>query len=151
MKKLTKNCRVLIADGARAFVFENIGDAINPRLELLTSIEAPAPPSRELGESRGGRVYASAGSNRSAMEVTDFHGMAEEAFIHKIADDFESARASGNFGDLIVVLPPKSLAHWREHQSAEISAITIAQIAKDYSKTPKAKLASLLVKELERE
>ncbi|MEK7660557.1 MAG: host attachment protein [Pseudomonadota bacterium] len=151
MKKLKKNCRVLIADGAKALIFENTGDASQPHLELLQSFDSPNPPSRELGEARGGRVYSSAGTNRSAMEVTDFHEMAEEAFIRELAQMLEADRAKSAFTSLIIAAPPKALSYWRAYQTDKLEAITIAQIAKDYTKNPSSELVALLVKELERE
>ena len=69
MNRLHNNARVLIADGARALVLRNDGDAVSLNLKLVKSYGQDNPPTHEQGADKPGRINDSLG-RRSAMEAT---------------------------------------------------------------------------------
>ena len=71
MKRLSNKCWVLVADGARALVLRNDGDAEYPNLKLVRTYGQENPATRKQGTDRPGRTHESVGSGRSAMEPPD--------------------------------------------------------------------------------
>src|SRR5205085_12458419 len=78
---------VVVADGGRALIMRNDGDAVSPRLTVLRKYGDHVPPTREQGSDKPGRTNASVGVNRSAMEQTDWHRQAEDSLMREVADD----------------------------------------------------------------
>ena len=66
-------------------------------------------PTRELGTDRPGRSYSSVGHGRSAVEQTDWHDQAEQAFLTELAQHLDAAVAAGKVKSLIMVAPPRAL------------------------------------------
>ncbi len=104
MKRLFPGTRVLVADGAKAMVFRNAGDAQAPNLKLEKSYGQDNPPTREQGTDKPGRTNDSLG-RRSSMETPDWHRVAEDRFIERIASDMAADLSAGAYEKLVVVAP----------------------------------------------
>jgi protein required for attachment to host cells len=131
--KIPAEAVVLVADGRKALVLSNRGDAKFPNLQLeWTSESAPNPPNHEQGRERPGRVRASVGQARSAVETADWHDRKEAAFVKETAANLEG-RARGR--KVIVIAPPRALADLRP-ALADISVDVIAEIAKELTNHP---------------
>src|SRR5258708_40109395 len=72
---------VVVCDGAKAIVLENIGDPTYPDLRMREAQEQPDRRTREIGTDAPGRAINSVGSIRSAVEQTDFHDESERTFL----------------------------------------------------------------------
>src|SRR5205085_10656373 len=86
---------VVVCDGAKALVLENIGDAKFPNLKTKEVHEQPDQKTHELGTDAPGRSMSSVGSARSALEQTDWHDQEEQRFLQKLAGRLDAALASG--------------------------------------------------------
>ena len=87
---------VLIADAARARVFEARGRGHGLTNVLDMRLDAELAPSRELGTDRPGRSFESVGSTRHAMESpSDPHREQKRQFARRIAAAVEVS-ASGS-------------------------------------------------------
>jgi len=148
MMRLAHHIRVLVADGAHALVFRNDGDAQAPNLKLVRGYEQDNPATRDQGSDRPGRTNDSMG-RRSAMETTDWHRIAEDRFIQRVADDMERDLTNGEFEKLIVAVPPIALGEFRKATSAAVSKSTILEIDKDLTKHPVPEIEKLVMKALE--
>src|SRR5438132_1054534 len=73
IKRSSNKSWVLVADGARALVLRNDGDAEYPNLKLVRTYGQENPATRKQGTDKPGRTHESVGSGRSAMEPTDWH------------------------------------------------------------------------------
>ena len=73
MSKVVHGTWVVVADGQKALMFRNKGDALHIDLGLMWEVEHKNPPSRELGSDRPTRVHQSVGPGRSAAATTDWH------------------------------------------------------------------------------
>ena len=62
---------VIVGDGKKALVLENIGDEKFLNLKTREVHEHPDLKTRELGTDAPGRAFNSVGAGRSAMEPTD--------------------------------------------------------------------------------
>jgi protein required for attachment to host cells len=148
MKRLMQKARVLVADGAHALVLRNDGDAVNPNLKLVRSYEQENPPARDQGTDKPGRSNDALG-RRSAMEITDFHRLAEERFVQNVASDMAKDLAAGEFEKIVVAAPPVALGEYRKAAGAALAKATILEIDKDLTRHPVGEIEKVIVKALD--
>jgi len=139
-KTLEHNTWVLICDGGKAILAENAGDALAPNLEVRETFEQPDPPTRELGTDKPGRKFAGVGEARSATEPTDFHALAEEDFLRKIATRLERNVGERHIEKLIVVAPPRAIGILRREFAPAVKNVLSHEVEKDYVHMPMAEV-----------
>ena len=127
---------VVVCDGAKALILENVGDATFPNLKTREVHEQSDARTREIGTDAPGRAYNSVGSARSAMEQTDFHDQAEQRFLCDLAKRLGAAVLSGEAKALILVAPPRALGVLRQAASEHLRGAIRAEVDKDYVKLP---------------
>jgi protein required for attachment to host cells len=127
---------VVVCDGAKALVLENIGDAKFPNLKTRDVHEYKAPTTRDLGSAEPGRSHTSLGHGRSAVTQTDWHDQAEQTFLTELAQRLETAVTSHQVKSLIVVAPPRALGMIRHAYGHALRAAVRAELDKDLVKMP---------------
>ena len=127
---------VIVCDGAKALVLENVGDAKFPNLKMRDVYEHKALATHELGSDAPGRSHSSIGHGRSSVEQTDWHDQAEQTFLTDLAHKLDVAVASHQVKSLIVVAPPRALGMIRAHYSHAVRAAVRAELDKDFVKMP---------------
>ncbi len=127
---------VVVCDGAKALVLENIGDEKFPNLKTREVYEQPDPKTHDLGTDAPGRAFSSVGPGRSAMEQTDWHDQEEHRFLHKLAGHLDAAVNAGKAKSLIVIAPPRALGVLRQAYSHNLRTALRAEIDKDFVKLP---------------
>lgn len=127
---------VVVCDGAKALVFENIGDATLPNLKTLDVFDQKDLPTREQGTDEPGRTFSSVGSGRSSYQQTDWHSRSEEAFLTHLAQRLDAAVSTGKTKSLILVAPPRALGIIRPAYSLALKNAVRAEIDKDLVKLP---------------
>ncbi len=127
---------VVVCDGAKALVLENIGDAKFPNLRARDVHEHKALATHELGASAPGRSHSSVGHGRSAVAQTDWHDQAEQTFLTELAQRLDVAVTSHQVRSLIVVAPPRALGMIRSAYSRAVRAAVRAELDKDFVKMP---------------
>ena len=132
---------VVVADGARALILENVGDRIFPDLRTKENYRQPDPKSRELGTDKPGRAFSSVGSVRSAMEEADRHDQEEQRFLAQLATRLDKAILAGETKSLTVVAPPRALGVLRKAYSSHVRQALKGEIEKDYVKMPVDEIA----------
>lgn len=142
--KLAEGEWVVVADGAKALLLENIGDAKFPNLKTLSVRQHEDLLTSEQGAERPGRVHASAGTARSAVEQTDWHERAEEQFLQALVADLVAHAEQGKIHALTIVAPPRALGVMRPHYSEKLKAILKNEVAHDYVKKPVHEIEKLL-------
>jgi protein required for attachment to host cells len=148
MKHLSEDTRVLVADGAYALVLRNDGDGRFPNLRLERAYEQDNPATRDQGSDRPGRMNDSLG-RISAMETTDWHKVAEDRFVQRIADDMAKDLSAGEFRELVLAAPPEALGEFRKAATSDLTDATIMEIDKDLTNHPIDKIEKIIVKALE--
>jgi protein required for attachment to host cells len=134
--KLPEGAWVVVCDGRKALILENIGDADYPDLRMRDVDKQEHPSTSELGTDRPGRSHQSVGSHRSAMEETDLHDQAEEAFLADLVHRLDAALLSKEAKDLVIVAPPRALGALRKAYSDHIRSALVAEIDKDLTTMP---------------
>ena len=122
---------VLVGDGTRAIFFRNRGSIQKPNLVVERVLQQEDPPTHEQGTDRPGRVHASLGAQRSAVEDTDWHRLAEDRFAVVIADALYRLAHANHFQRLIVVAPPKALGTLRKQFHKEVQERLAAEVPKE--------------------
>jgi protein required for attachment to host cells len=125
---------VVVADGAKALVLENVGDAKFPNLQAKEVHDQPDPKTSEMGTDKPGRSFSSAGAGRSAMEQTDWHDQEEHHFLARLAARLDKAVLAGETPSLIVVAPPRAIGMLRKEFSPQVRRAIKAEVEKDYLK-----------------
>ena len=127
---------VVVCDGAKALILENVGDATFPNLKTREVHEQTDAKTRDIGTDAPGRSHNSVGSARSAMEQTDFHDQTEQRFLSDLAKRLDAAVLGGETKALILVAPPRALGVLRQAASAHVRGAIRAEVDKDYVKLP---------------
>lgn len=127
---------VVVCDGAKALVMENVGNWLKPSLKTRGVYQQPDPSTHEIGSDAPGRAFASVGSARSAVGQTDWHDEAERAFLEHIAERLHAAVRAGEMKGLIVVAAPRALGVLRHAYSADVRAVLRGEVDKDFVKLP---------------
>jgi protein required for attachment to host cells len=127
---------VVVCDGTKALILENVGDAFAPNLKPREVHEQPDPKTHEQGTDAPGRSINSIDARRSAMEQTDFHALAEERFLRELAKRLDAAVIRGEAKALVLVAPPRALGVLRQAASEHLRGAIRAEIDKDYVKLP---------------
>jgi protein required for attachment to host cells len=139
---------IIAADGARALLLRNDGAGRKPKFTLLRRYEQDNPATRDQGTDRPGRTNDST-THKSAMEETDWHQMAEDRFVHGMADLLLSAYNRHEFESLIIVAPPNALGEMRKALPDRIRDLVVTEINKDLTHLPVAELQDAVTKHLE--
>ena len=134
--KIRQGDWVVVCDGKKALVLENVGDEKFVNLKTREVREHADPKTHELGTDEPGRAFSSVGSGRSAVEQTDWHVQEENRFLQKLAGHLEAAVNAGEARSLIVVAPPRALGVLRQAYSHNLRAAVRAEIDKDLVKLP---------------
>ncbi len=141
------NALVLVADGKKYLLLRNTGDLRQPQLSYEGGGEKENPATGQQGSDQPGRAFASVGSARSAMDQTDWHQIEEDRFAGRVAEMLGVLADAGDFEELIVVAPPKSLAELRDSFDRSVTTRLVAEIPKDLTKHPVAEIARILERE----
>ncbi len=127
---------IVVCDGRKALVLENAGDGLYPNFRLRESHEHKDSATHEMGTDTPGRVHASVGTARSAVEQTDWHDRAEQDFLRAMAQKLDEWLRTGSVKSLSIVAPPRALAVLRAAYTPAVRAAIKHELAKDLVKMP---------------
>src|SRR6267142_531948 len=127
---------VVVCDGKKALVLENVGDEKFLDLKTREVFEHADPKTHELGTDAPGRSFSSVGSGRSAVEQTDWHDQEEHRFLHRLLGHLDAAVNAGEVKSLILVAPPRALGVLRQAYSHNLRAALRAEVDKDFVRMP---------------
>ena len=142
--KVPNEALVVVGDGEKALFLRNKGDPQEIRLEVESIFGHENPATHEQGTDKPGRVAASAGTARSAMEETDWHQLGEERFTADIADIVYRLAHANKFEALVVVAPPKVLGNLRKAFHKEVVDRITGELSKDLTSHPVSEIEKLL-------
>ena len=127
---------IIVCDGRKALILENVGDQRSPRLQTKEVREQPAAMTREQGVDAPGRVYPSMGAALSSVEQTDWHDEVERAFLTALAERLDAAVKKGETRALNVIAPPRALGMIRQAYSPAVRRVLKVELGKDLVKLP---------------
>ncbi len=138
------NALILVADGKKYLLLRNHGDFRRVKLGYEGGGEKENPATREQGSDAPGRAFSSTGAVRSAMQETDWHQIEEDRFAARIAQELGTLADAGDFDELIVVAPAKTLAELRKGLGQSVLSRLVAEVPKDLTKHPVDEIAKIL-------
>ena len=127
---------VVVCDGAKALILENLGDGMHPNLKTKEVHAQADAKTHEQGTDAPGRAINSVDSRRSAMEQTDWHEQSEQRFLTDLSKRLNAAVMSGEAKSLVLVAPPRALGVIRQAATPNLRNAVRAEIDKDYVKMP---------------
>lgn len=142
--RLDNKVWVLVADGEKALFFENTGNRKSPAFKVVQEIEQDNPATREQGASPPGRMHDPGPNQRSAMEQTDWHRLAEERFARDAADLLYKYAHHNRFKEIVLVAAPRVLGELRKELHPEVAARVIGEVPKTLTNHPVDKIARIL-------
>jgi protein required for attachment to host cells len=138
---LTHRTWVLVADGKKALLLENVGDAERPVLEVRRADTQENPATSEQGTDRPGRRSDGPQGHRSAMEETDWHRLEETRFADSLADMLYARAHRDGFERLILAAGPRVLGELRQVLHKEVSDRVVGEVAKTLTHEPVDEIA----------
>ena len=135
--KIPNGAWVLVADGAKALVLANHGDATLPDLRVVNVFETQeGERTSELGTDAPGRTFSGNAPRRAAYEQTDWHQIGEHRFAKTIADMLNREVLKPSVPALIIVAPASALADLRHGVSKQVRDKILGELDKDLTKHP---------------
>lgn len=130
--KVPHNSLILVADGNKALLLRNIGDAEILDLRVEGGAEHSDAPDRERRTDAKGRKASFNTTQSESMEgESDFHQQAENRFAADIAAELNRSALAGDLERLIVVAPPKILGELRKRYHKEVEKRLAGEIRKN--------------------
>lgn len=145
---LTNGTWVLVADGQKALLLENVGDPDFPVLEVRREDHQPNPASREQGTDRPGRYSDGPSGHRSAVVETDWHRLAEGRFAEDLAAMLYRRAHAHRFDRLILAAGPRVLGALRAALHKEVTDRVVAEAPLTLTNHPVDEIARRLGKAL---
>ena len=127
---------VVVCDGRKALILENIGDRMFPNLHTREVREHADQPTSAQGSDAPGKVHSSVGTARSAIEQTDWHDEAERAFLKALAERLHQAVTTGETRGLTMVASPRALGMIRADYTDAMRKVLHGEVHKDLVKLP---------------
>ncbi|MDF0517891.1 host attachment protein [Bradyrhizobium yuanmingense] len=134
--RMDKGDWLVVCDGRKALILENLGDEMFPNLHTREVHEQPNPATAAQGSAAPGRLHGAAGGARSTVEQTDWHDEAERAFLRSLAGRLDAAVSSGETTALTMVASPRALGMIRADYSDGLRKALQGEVGKDLVKLP---------------
>lgn len=135
---------VLVADGEKALFFENVGTRKAPDFKVVREMEQENPPTREQGASPPGRMHDNGPNQRSSVEQTDWHRLAEERFARDAADLLYRYATQNRFKQIVLCAAPHVLGELRKELHAIVSDRVIGEVPKTLTNHPVDRIERIL-------
>ena len=127
---------IVVCDGRKALILENLGDRMFPNLHTREVREHADQPTSAQGSDAPGKLHASVGTARSAVEQTDWHDEAERAFLKALAERLHQAVSAGETRGLTMVASPRALGMIRADYTDAVRRVLHGEVDKDLVKLP---------------
>ena len=123
--KIPHKALVALANGERFVLMRNVGQAFEPKLELVEELDL------ELTNFRAGARHQDCAGQRSGS--TDIDELAHGAAI---AEWLNTQTLRGGIDQVVIAADPKTLGQIRQHCHKELESRIVGEIAKDLTNQP---------------
>ncbi len=146
MSELTHATWVLVADGEKALLLENVGDEAHPHLQVRRKEIQDNPAAGKQGTDAPGRFNDGPNAHRSAVDDTDWHQLNKHRFADELAELLYGMAHRDRFDRLIVTAAPKVLGALRQKWHKEVAHRIVLEIDKDLTAHPVDEIETLIGK-----
>lgn len=148
MTRLTNGTLVVVADGEKALFLTNEGDHEHPVLTVQRVEEQENPPNREQAANRPGRFNDGPSVQRSAVDDTDWHRLAQDRFAADLAERLYKQAHRGAFDRLVLVAADRILGELRHELHTEVADRLVAEIPKVLTNHPVDEIETIVRREM---
>ena len=141
--QLQNGAWVLVVDGAKALILENVTDGADPNLRVVRKDENDAPDSR--GESTTGPEQD---GDQKKGTASAHHTFEEHRFAEEMAERLYKMAHRGRFQQLVIVAPPKVLGTLRQKLHKEVASRVVAEVHKTLTGHPVDQIERIVADEL---
>ncbi|WP_171210767.1 host attachment family protein [Ruegeria sp. HKCCA5426] len=146
MVALSQGTWVVIADGEKALFMENITDADDPNLVVVSVEENDAPVARPTD--RAGRRPDTGPNQKSAVEEAKWKTHAKSLFVQDVANLLNRKGLKGAYKRLVLVASPHVLGLLRRRLHSEVLNKVVAEVDKTLTNHPLHKVEQVLTNRL---
>jgi protein required for attachment to host cells len=130
------NTWIVICDGGKALLLENVGSRFHPVLKTRDVMEQESLPSRRLGASAPGRTQKGMTGRRAAMDETDLHDRVEEEFLRSVGAKLDRQIGERNIRALVLVAPARAMGTLRSALSDTARQLVSGELVRDLVNMP---------------
>lgn len=139
---------VVIADGEKALFLVNDGDDQDMNLNVLRKETQDNPAARDWATDRPGRFNDGPGTQRSAMDETDWHQLEKERFAGELAARLYKYAHAGRFQTLAIFASRVVLSELRKELHSEVADTVVLEVPKVLTNHPMDEIETILAREL---
>lgn len=136
---------IVVADGRKLLFLRNEGDAEQPVFRKVSVKVQQNPKDSDQKTDLAGRAPGGGATGTNSMGEADFHQLEEDRFAADAAELLKQRAMHGDFTNLIVVAPARTLGELRKHYHKEVSDRLSAEVAKDLVNHPVDEIERILV------
>lgn len=125
---------VLLANGGRARILQNLDSDDHPNLAPVDSWRHDNPPDRDQVTDRPGRFHDDGPHQRSGAGRSDHHEMEKHRFAKDVAERVTAMARERKFDRLVVFAAPNILSDLRENFDQEVDRRLVATVDKDITR-----------------
>ncbi|MBL8650220.1 MAG: host attachment protein [Sphingopyxis sp.] len=146
---LAHDTLVLVADGRKALFLRNEGDKQQIDLRAASHEEREDRKNSDIKTAPSGQSYAPAGTGLSGgtMGEADFHQLEEDRFAKDLTAKVNAMALAGEFDDLVVVAPARTMGELRQHWHKETQRRIASEHVKEMTARPIGDIEALLIGE----
>ncbi|MGV6803104.1 MAG: host attachment family protein [Ruegeria sp.] len=148
MAALAQGTWVIIADGEKALFTENITDAENPNLVVVSVEGSDHEMAHSKPSDRAGRRRDVGPGQKSAVEEDTWRSHARTLFVQDVANLLNRKGLKGAYKRLVLVASPQVLGLLRRRLHSEVLAKVVAEVDKTLTNHPLHKVEKVLQRQL---
>lgn len=148
MVALAQGTWVIIADGEKALFTENVTDAENPNLVVVSVEEQDHLAARGKPSDRAGRRNDNGPNQKSSVEEDTWRTHAKSLFVQDVANLLNKKGLKGAYKRLVLVASPQVLGLLRRRLHSEVLAKVVAEVDKTLTNHPLHKVEKVLQRQL---
>lgn len=141
--RLENGTWVLVLDGAKALILENVTDGLDPNFRVVRKEENDAPDNR--GESTTSPEQT---GDQKKPTADNFYHLEEHRFAEEMADRLYKMAHRGRFQQLVIVAPPKVLGTLRQKLHKEVASRVVAEVHKTLTGHPVDQIERIVADEV---
>jgi protein required for attachment to host cells len=134
---------VLVLDGTKALIFENVTDGADPNLQVVRKDENEATDSK--GESTTGPEQQ---GTRRQLDANVMHSTTESGFAEEMAEWLYKAAHRNRFQKIVLVAPDKVIGLLRGKLHKEVANRVVAEVHKTLTGHPVDQIERIVAQEL---
>jgi protein required for attachment to host cells len=134
---------VMVLDGTKALILENVTDAQDPSLRVVRKDENDALDSRGASTPDTARK-----GDAKKPTADDFHRTTEHGFAEEMADWLYKAAHRNRFQKIVLVAPDKVLGTLRQKLHKEVQARVVGEVHKTLTGHPVDQIERIVAEEL---